>query len=108
MKIINISGDTLCALCKVSEKWGMYISFVDHTDLQEIFKAAPYLNTEAFLRTCVDGCAYTLFDTEEEMMNLYHQTVGDDGPTKLNPYNGPARVYALTCDPQGNLLTENT
>jgi len=108
MKIINDSETILSSLCKSHEKWGMYISFVDDTDLQEIFKAAPYLNTEAFMHTCVNGCGYILFDTEEEMMDLYHQTVGDDGPTKLNSYNGPARVYALTCDPQGNLLNENT
>lgn len=25
-----------------------------------------------------------------------------------NAYDGPARVYASTCDPDGNLITENT
>jgi hypothetical protein len=54
------------------------------------------------------GTCIVLFDTEEELLYAYNRTVGDDGPTKLNPYNGPARVYARTCDQDGNLITENT
>jgi len=41
-------------------------------------------------------------------LDAYYRTVGDDGPTKLNDYNGPCRIYALTCDPFGQLLNENT
>jgi hypothetical protein len=108
MKIINDSETILSSLCKVSEKWGMYFSFSCEASPEEFRKAAPYLATQEFQRSFVSDFGYVLFDTEEEMWNLYNQTVGDDGPTKLNSYNGPACVYALTCDPQGNPLTENT
>ena len=48
------------------------------------------------------------FDTEKEMEKHYDLTVGDDGPTKYNSYDGECRVYALTCSNTGELLTENT
>jgi hypothetical protein len=46
--------------------------------------------------------------TEEFECKTYDKTVGDDGPTELNNYGGPARVYALTCNLYGQLENENT
>ena len=111
-------------LCRTSGKWGLYISFSDLDTNDELisweyglFKAAPYLKTNEDMdyehicvceQICSDGWGILLFDTEEEMEKYYNLTVGDDGPTDTNPYNGDYRVYALTCDPIGQLLTENT
>lgn len=112
-------------LCRSTGKWGMYIHFCDDDDddslwVDGLFKAAPYLDTSKCSeeseyericnceQICSDGWGIFLFDTEEEMDHYYQLTVGDDGPTKLNNYNGPFRVFALTCDPTGQLLTENT
>ena len=100
--------DIFTELCRLNGKWGLYISFLDDDDLDEVIKAAPYLDYFEHGQILLEGSAIILCDTEEEMMNLYHQTVGDDGPTELNPYEGPVTVYALTCNPEGTLLTENT
>lgn len=111
MKIYN-HADLLSALAASTGKFCLYISFAPNE--AEVEKAAPYLfDDERFLKqefvdVYYDGFCYMTFDSEEEMQRLYNMTVGDDGPTKLNPYNGKARVYALTAAPDGRLLNENT
>ena len=100
--------DILPALCEIKKKFGMYISFYEDQSWSEIKKAAPYLNFSVNHQIFVDGQAWLLFDSEEEMVVCYDKTVGDDGPTKLNKYEGKATVYALTCSPTGELLNENT
>jgi len=97
----------LTQLCKEAKKYGIYISFLETEDWTEVTKAAPYL-TKNCDQVLVDGEAWILFDTAKEMHNCYDQTVGDDGPTELNNYDGPARVYALTCNLHGQLENENT
>jgi hypothetical protein len=44
---------------------------------------------------------------EYEWDNVFDQVIGDNGPTNLNHYEGPARVYALVIGPNG-METENT
>lgn len=83
----------------------MYVSTDEDQTFQENIKAAPYLANN--YQVLADGSGYLVFDTEPAMNAYYNLTVGDDGPTKRNPYNGPARVYALTCGP-GGTLNENT
>ena len=106
--------DILSTACKATGKWGMLISFyvpsVEDCDdpYEEVIKAAPYLTFEKHAQILGDGKAYILGETRDEIYNLYNQTVGDDGPTKLNPYNGIVKVYALTCSPEGKFLSENT
>lgn len=107
----------LSILCRARKKWGMLADglltkhYQEEADLIEIRKAAPWISElpeyEIMLAIC-EGYVYLFFDTEEEMKNVYNRTVGDDGSTDLNHYNGPWRVYAITCDPDGNLLNENT
>jgi hypothetical protein len=102
---------TLEILCKSTKKWGVgiFCAQADDTDMQEVLKAAPYLTTQDNgLQIVADGFGYVLCDTEKEMEDIYGQTVGDDGPTGLNKYDGPARVYAITCDPEGQTRNENT
>lgn len=105
---------TLELLCKSRSQWGVLISWhnlskipVEHF-YDELLKAAPYLNFNKHGQAIIEDQAYLLFDTEEEMMLHYNQTVGDDGPTETNSYDGPLRVYAITCDPMGQLGYENT
>lgn len=106
MKILDALG-VFTELCKQSKKYGVYISFADEEDPAEITKAAPYLDFDKHYQVLMDGRGWLLFDTEEEMLNCYERTVGDDGPTELNPYDGKVRVYALTCSPTGELWNEN-
>ena len=99
------ADEVLSALCRLSKKNGMYWSVSNCEDNpEEVQKAAPYLD----LVDIINGYGYILFDTESEMCYFYSQTVGDEGPTKINNYNGPAKVYTMTCGPDGKLLTENT
>lgn len=105
------SATILSALCKVNGKWGMYASLsTPGEDEAEVTLAAPWLASDPMLwfHLRVEGCVYLFFDTREEMVAVYEQTVGDDGPKGTNTYDGPARVYATTCDPNGNGITENT
>lgn len=109
MKILDQST-ALSELCKATKKWGMFISFCIYPECSysysELEKAAPYLKDQT--QFFADESGYILFDSEEEMWRAYDQTVGDDGPTESNKYSGPAKVYAITCDPDGQFGTENT
>lgn len=127
--------NTLKELCRMAGKWGMFVNFPQWDwfgDLfkdsyrefhNQLFQAAPWLKeieerddklTDNFedkenpLQAISDGQAFLLFDSEEECEKYYNLTVGDDGPTELNSYNGKVRVYALTCDDKGQLRNENT
>jgi hypothetical protein len=110
MEVIVGPGDILSTLCKLKNRWGMYVGFgwENLEDMNEVEKAAPYLKGDSMFQVRMNGYGYLFFNTQEELDNHYKQTVGDDGPTDINSYNGPARVYALTCDPAGELMSENT
>lgn len=92
---------------KAFSKFCMYISWNDEDPFEELIKAAPYLE-EHGIKFYSDDHMVLIFNTKKEMVNYFDQTVGDDGPTKLNSYDGPVRVYALTCSDQGELWNENT
>lgn len=94
-------------LCRSTAKWGLYLSG-GHADPLEAEKAAPILSFQDHPQQVVDGFAILLYDDEGSCRAAYDRIVGDDGPTKTNPYDGPARWYALTCDPAGQFRTENT
>lgn len=100
-------ADAFQEICKVTKKWGLYISCSNEVDSAEIMKAAPYLNFDQSIDLMFDGMFF-LFDTEAEMNKHYKLTVGDNGATKLNKYDGNARIYALTCSNKGELWNENT
>lgn len=85
----------------------MYNSDLSAPSVEEIFKAAPYLNMDDY-QIIADEHGIIIFDSAEEMEHAYQQTVGDDGPTALNQYNGKCRVSALTCYADGSLGGENT
>lgn len=101
--------EVLQRLCKNTQKWGMFISIWEPKQgPYEAEKAAPYLSEMEHMQIIHDGIGFLLFDTEEEMQKHFNLTVGDDGPTKLNSYNGKTCVYALTCNQDGQLISENT
>lgn len=108
MEVLGGHDVILSKLCAATKKWGMYISCAEFLGYEHL--VAPYLDPEdeAHYQIIDDGAGFILFNTKEEMEDAYNRTVGDDGPTELNPYDGPIRVYALTCGPDGELLTENT
>lgn len=107
MRFIANGSQVLMTLCKAEGAWGLLLSTCSATP-DDVKAAAPYLSDEQAGQLWHEGTAFLLFDTEAEMEAAYWQTVGDDGPTKTNPYDGPGRVYALTCRPDGQLVNENT
>lgn len=109
MKLL-LHTETLSALCKATGKWGAYfnIYFPEPYSWNELKKAGLWFDIEKYSQALADESGFILFDSEEEMKLIYDQTVGDDGPTKLNNYDGPVRIYMLTCDPTGQLMNENT
>ena len=88
----------------------LYFNFMDNdSGFDEILKAAPYIDFNHQMQAMLDGVAIVVCEDREEQQRLYLMTVGDDGPTKTNPYSGnKARVYALTCNEKGELENENT
>lgn len=100
------------AKAKGLKKWCMYVGIHDPIDQEdEILKAAPcLLKLESFFRLgfIEDGGGILVFRTEALCRAAYDSTVGEDGPTKTNPYDGPVHVYCLTCDDKGILHNENT
>ena len=104
----KLSGfDVEMRLCKAEGKWGMIITFDPDFGWDEIRKAAPFLD-EYDLQIYLDGAGFFLFDSQEECEEHYDMVVGDDGPTRLNDYNGQCRVYALTISSDGQPMNENT
>ena len=110
MIVIVDNFEVLQRLCKGSGMWGMLLSYSGGDDFtsMEVRKAVPFLETENLGELVFRGNLFCLFDSKEACYTAYDQTVGDDGPIGTNTYNGPARVYAITCDPLGHLQNENT
>ena len=106
MKPLN-DIDMAALAAKQLQKPCMYINFTD-SDWDELILAAPYLNIHDHAAYLLNESLLLVFDTVQEMEEAYWSTVGDDGPTDTNPYNGPVRVYALTISPEGIFLNENT
>ncbi|MGH7974897.1 MAG: hypothetical protein ACREBR_05180 [bacterium] len=97
------------AIAKAKKKPVLFLSLHNEgVEYNEIIKAAPYLDIESAMQSLGDGYAIIVCETDKERDTLYNLTVGDDGPTKVNKYKGPARVYALTIDRRGQTLNENT
>lgn len=100
--------------CEATNRWGLYVNIFIPDDLplenriDEVLKAASFLNLEEHSQLIFDEHGWVLFDTQEEMEDAYWRCIGDDGPNDINPYDGPVSVYALTCDPTGQTLNENT
>lgn len=104
LTVLNAAAE----LAKVAGKPVLYISWGEDFLLPDVVKAAPYLLADDDFQYQVGKTAIILCDDEEEMDRLYDMTVGDDGPTELNPYDGPVSVYALTINAKGEFQRENT
>jgi len=108
MKALNFH-EAMSAIARSYDKPVLYLSFDPDQDLEQTLAAAPYLkNLAEFGQLVADSGGYIVCDSDEEMEELFWQTVGDDGPTATNPYRGNGTVYALTCSAAGQLRNENT
>jgi len=94
---------------------GRWVVMASHTfdkaDRSELHLAAPWvtaLDIHDRVEFEITGEIVLLFDSEEDARMAFDVTVGDDGPTVSNPYNGETRVYACLISPSSGAVTENT
>lgn len=92
-------------VCRLTSRWALHLSVSTDDPYTEIVKAAPMLT---FCEHTLDGGVVLFFTDKIEAWRNFNLVVGDDGPTPTNPYDGPARVYALLVGPDGFAVTENT
>ena len=105
MTILN-KDELAKEFAKITGSWCVYICY-DHAidyGAEEITKAALYLSETDVL----NNKQFIFCKSEEEAYRYFNWTVGDDGPTKLNNYVGPVRIYAHVVNPQGEIETKNT
>ena len=109
MKALEFT-EALSAIARYHRKPVLYLAFDPDQELEATLSAAPYLRRDlaAFGQLVADAGGYIVCDNDAEMEELFWQTVGDDGPTAANPYQGSGRIYALTCSADGQLRNENT
>ncbi len=100
--------------CKLTQKWAVVLypdPEVEH-NFDELRMAVPFLkiNTDDDnddTQAVADGLMIVLCDSEDECWQTFEKIRGDDKP-ECNDYDGPCHVYAWTCGPDGEILTENT
>jgi hypothetical protein len=109
MKALN-ACEILEATAKGLGKWCLRLTFGGQN--QDLLLAAPCLkeldHADDLFDFISEGGGTLSFDTEAEAREAYGSTVGEDGPTKTNPYSGPVKVHACLCGPDGKIRTENT
>lgn len=108
MKVIK-DNEQLSLVAKGLKKPLLWLSAGSFEFTGNPHPAAPYLGTgDALMELYVNGGVLLVCDDMKEAWSLYKQTVGDDGPTATNPYNGEERIYAMLVDADGKIITENT
>jgi hypothetical protein len=93
-------------IARTSGLWALYLSTGDVLQPSAPDSPVPFLTMKERIDLTCNGWMILLSD-EAKIMVLFHQVVGDDGPTRDNPYKGKARVYAYVAGPSGG-ITENT
>ncbi len=96
--------DLFATVCRAEQAWGLYVSSTDW--LEELVDGQvptyPHLRLREHPQAFVDGCAVFLYRTESAMLAAFRQVRGDEAVDGDGP-----RTYALTCSPEGRLLSEN-
>lgn len=101
--------EMLSAMCQAKKKWGIFLQVSnDGGNWAELQKAVPFFSVSEMAEFWHEFNGVIFLDSEEELQAICGQIIGDEGPTSLNTYNGFARVYALSCGPDGTLYSENT
>jgi len=72
--------------------------------IEEVLKAAPFLNVEEHGQILHDGCAILLFGNERDAWTLFKGLPSDDNP----PLAGKLRLYATIISPDEGLVSETT
>lgn len=108
--------EALSRLCKATGKYGLYLSFDPSEEFspQDHQEACPFLDLSDVAsdnedwQALMDEHMFVLCEDYEECYRLFESVVGDEGPTKTNPYNGDCRVFAMTINNNGEIENTNT
>lgn len=96
------------AACRTQGRPGIFVAF-DGDLGADVAKASDGLIDPARdTDMCIDGQGFAWAEDEDEAWALYDRIVDNDGPTRANPYTGPAGIYAMIIDADGQTMTENT
>src|SRR4249919_1611152 len=99
--------DVIPHVCCTRGDWALYLSVSGQTpSVSELRKCVPYLSYDDAV-TLLTG-PVVIFGDKEDILRWFWATVGDDGPTKTNPYTGPAKVFATTWGDDGLGRNQNT
>jgi hypothetical protein len=103
----------LKAVCKTQKLHGLYLHFhlpAEADPLREAVQAAPFLDpSNPDIRQIIqDGFGYLFFEDLPFMRQCFEKARGPDGPNPNNAYPGPAYVYLVACDSNGEILGDNT
>ena len=109
MEILSNPHTILQSLCILKKKWGMYIVlgkypvFLD-TQKEEITREAPYLSSRDYQQIWYQGSGYVFYDTQEEVIIVYNQTVDPkSGIYRNNFYHGS--ISLIVCSPEGKFTS---
>jgi hypothetical protein len=97
---------------KATKSWGVMLSWgqdfkeEDFPEAEELNKACPKLDIMEVQRLYTE-MLFIKFDKELEAREFFGTVVGEDGPTKTNPYNGPIKIYSCLFGPFG-CVAENS
>lgn len=97
--------DFIEEMCKRFKLWALYISWLDDANIHNILEAAPYLTMDDDYQMLSDCTGVVLCESEKEVWKIFDQTVGDEGATEANQYDGPGNVYACIMGPEGAIHT---
>ena len=99
------------SVCRGERLWGLFLS-INKTSQEDIIRQAPYLSGHQASCLAAEGFLVLLFNERRELDITFGQTGATGGrvtgtyrPQK-NPV-GKGGLYALTCDPTGELLDDN-
>ena len=89
--VVNAAVTGMGRYAKKVGKYGMFVSWDDSDGVEEILKAAPYLDIKTIFTSF-----YTVlfFDTQAELEKHYYMT---------KDYKGNSEVYVTTCSNDGKL-----
>ncbi len=105
MKFISGYDSVLSALCIHYQKYGIFASYqATGCSLNELQEAVPFVKEQELMDFWHNGEAYFFFDSMKEMQDHFNQIIGEDSDRE----DIEAIVFAVSCDPFGNLLGENT
>lgn len=105
--ILSTAAAVAERIARAEKTWVLCLATGDDLDLVDVQSPVPFLDWNERMQLHLVGWLLLLLNTEKAAKRLFNQVVGDDGPTRANPYKGPHRVYAYLAGPEGG-VTENT